>query len=73
MSSQIHISPNDGTNSLLSSAGLKTGDVTRMADGRSVKSVSQLLGIVKEVSWKCQLRLSVIRQQQPVEVVLRLK
>lgn len=62
-----------GEEGLLTSSGIKTRDVIIMADGQKVKTVTDLLDIVKGASWKSSIPLVIMRNQQQQKITLRLK
>jgi hypothetical protein len=62
-----------GENSLLASSGIKTKDVIIAADGKKVKTAADLQDIVKAAAWKDKIPVTVMRNQQPREIILRLK
>jgi hypothetical protein len=59
--------------SLLAASGLKAKDVIRMADGQPVKTAKDLLDIAQSTAWKGKIPVTVIRNQQEMELMLLLK
>jgi hypothetical protein len=62
-----------GLNSLLTASGLRDKDVIRTADGKSVRTVKDLLTIYQSSAWKGKIEADIIRNQQPVHLILHLK
>lgn len=62
-----------GLKSLLTQSGILEKDVIRTADGKSVKNIREFLDIYQEVNWHGKINLEIIRNQQPMKVVLLLK
>lgn len=62
-----------GNNSLLAKSGLMEKDVIRMADGKAVKNIRELMDTYQEINWHGKINLEVIRNQQLIKLVLLLK
>ncbi|MFN8345298.1 MAG: PDZ domain-containing protein [Spirosomataceae bacterium] len=62
-----------GTNSLLSKSGLLEKDVIRMANGKPVKNIRELMDIYQEINWHGKMNLEVLRNQELVKITLLLK
>lgn len=62
-----------GENTLLSSSGIKTKDVIIMADDKPVKTANDLQDIVKAAAWKTTIPVKVMRNQQAINIKLRVK
>ena len=67
----IIISPGDNT--LLTKSGLHAKDVIRSADGKPVKDVKQLLDAYQSLNWTGRVPLTVMRNQQVIEITLHTK
>lgn len=59
--------------SVLSKSGLKQGDVIRMADNKPVRGVKQLLDVYQDLNWTGHISLTVMRNQQLVQLQLLTK
>jgi len=59
--------------SLLFMSGLRAKDVIREAGGKLVSDIHALIDIYQSLNWKGQMSLSIIRNQQIVDIELRLK
>lgn len=57
----------------LETAGLKTGDVIRTANQEETPNVGRLVAIQQQINWTGQLSVTVIRNQQTVQLTLPLK
>lgn len=62
-----------GQKSLLTQSGLLEKDVIRTADGKAVKNIRAFLDIYQEVNWHGKINIEIIRNQQPMKLVLLLK
>jgi len=62
-----------GNNSLLATSGLLEKDVIRMADGKPIKNIKDLLDIYQEINWHGKMDIEVLRNQQLMKLVLLLK
>jgi hypothetical protein len=62
-----------GDNSLLSSSGIKVKDVIIAADGKKVKTANELLDIIQAANWKGKIQVTIMRNQQQQQLVLKLK
>lgn len=62
-----------GSNSLLSKAGLHNKDVIRNAGGKPVRNVQQLLDIYQALNWTGRLQLTIIRNQQTLDIDMKTK
>jgi len=62
-----------GDNSLLSKAGLHNKDVIRGAGGKLVKNVQQLLDVYQSLNWTGKLALTIISNQQMMDVEVKTK
>jgi hypothetical protein len=62
-----------GKNSLLLKSGLRDRDVIRTADGKAVKDLKSLLDIYQLSNWKGKIPVEIVRNQQPLVLVLQLK
>lgn len=60
-------------NSLLSLSGLQSKDVIRTADGKAVKDVKQLMDIYQSLNWTGRIPLTVMRNQQVLNIELKTK
>lgn len=60
-------------NSLLSLSGLQNKDVLRTADGKPVKDVKQLMDIYQSLNWTGRIPLTVMRNQQILNIELKTK
>ncbi|MGN6492666.1 MAG: right-handed parallel beta-helix repeat-containing protein [Agriterribacter sp.] len=60
-------------NSLLFLSGLQNKDVVRTADGKPVKDVKQLMDIYQSRNWTGRIALTVMRNQQVLNVELKTK
>lgn len=58
---------------LLAQSGVLTKDVIRSADGKTIKTCSDLLDVYQASNWKGHIEVDLIRNQQPVRLTLRLK
>ena len=59
--------------SLLFMSGLRAKDVIREAGGKPVPDMHTLIDIYQSLNWKGQMSLSIIRNQQIMDIELRLK
>ena len=59
--------------SLLAASGLKKGDVIRAANNEDVRNIGRLMAIQQQVNWTGRLAVTVLRNQQSVELTLPLK
>ena len=62
-----------GKNSLLTQSALRDKDVIRTADGKAVKDLKSLLDIYQLSNWKGKIPVEIVRNQQPLVLVLQLK
>lgn len=62
-----------GDNSLLTKSGLLQKDVIRTADGKPIKDVRQLLDVYQSLNWTGHIPLTVMRNQQVVDITLKTK
>lgn len=62
-----------GKKSLLAASGLLEKDVIRSADGKTVKNINELMDIYQAINWHGKINLEIIRNQQPMKLVLLLK
>lgn len=60
-------------NSLLSQSGLQNKDVIRVADGRPVKAVKDLLDVFQSSNWKGKIEVELMRNQREIKRMLQLK
>lgn len=60
-------------NSLLSLSGMQSKDVIRTADGKAVKDVKQLMDIYQSLNWTGRIPLTVMRDQQVLNIELKTK
>lgn len=60
-------------NSLLSQSGLQTKDVIRVADGKTVKTIKDLLEVIQSSNWKGKIEVELMRNQQVIKQTLQLK
>lgn len=59
--------------SLLATSGLKKGDVIRAANQEDVPTIGRLIAIQQQINWTGRLAVTVMRNQQTVELTLPLK
>ncbi|SDD31676.1 PDZ domain-containing protein [Niabella drilacis] len=57
--------------SLLAQSGLQEKDVLRSADGKPVKDLKDLLELYSSSNWKGRIPVTVIRNQQPLQLELK--
>lgn len=62
-----------GENSLLGASGLRPKDVIRTADGTGVTDVRKLMDIVQALNWTGRIALTVVRDQQVMNLELKTK
>lgn len=62
-----------GNNSLLATSGLLEKDVIRMANGKAIKNIKELMDIYQEINWHGKINLEILRNQQIMKLVLLLK
>lgn len=62
-----------GKKSLLAVSGLLEKDVIRTADGKAVKNINEFMDVYQAINWHGQIHLEIIRNQQPLKLVLLLK
>lgn len=62
-----------GSKSLLLKAGLHNKDVIRNAGGKPVRNVQQLLDIYQALNWTGRLQLTIIRNQQTLDIDMKTK
>ncbi len=60
-------------NSLLSQSGLQSKDVIRVADGKAVKKIKDLLEVIQSSNWKGKIEVELMRNQQVIKQTLQLK
>lgn len=60
-------------NGLLAKSGLRSKDVIRMAGGKPVDDVKQLLDSYQSLNWTGHILLTVIRNQQEIQIKLKTK
>lgn len=60
-------------NSLLTQSGLQEKDVIRMADGKPVNDVKQLMDIYQTLNWTGRIPITIIRNQQVLKMELKTK
>ncbi|MGJ7031541.1 peptide-binding protein [Niabella hirudinis] len=58
-------------NSLLAQSGLQERDVLRSADGKPVSELKDLLEVYSSSNWKGRIPVTLIRNQQPVQLELK--
>ncbi len=62
-----------GANSLLQKSGLQEKDVIRMAAGKAIKSIRDLMEMYQEVNWQGHMEVEVLRNQKFLRIRLNLK
>jgi len=62
-----------GNNSLLSRSGLKNRDVIRIAGDKPIQNIQQLLDVYQSLNWAGKITLTIIRNQQVMQVTLNTK
>lgn len=62
-----------GDNTLLTKSGLHAKDVIRNADGKQVKDIKQLLDAYQSLNWTGRVPLTVMRNQQMIDITLQTK
>ena len=59
--------------SVLAGSGLQTGDVIVEGEGQEISNIIDLMKIVQEHNWKGSLNLKVFRNQQSMDLTVRVK
>jgi S1-C subfamily serine protease len=59
--------------SLAQRNGLEAGDVIRKINGKTVANVAEMLNALQVVMWQGSAQVSILHNQQPKDVRLRLK
>ncbi|MBN8786301.1 MAG: PDZ domain-containing protein [Terrimonas sp.] len=62
-----------GNNTLLSLSGLQDKDVIRTADGKTIIDVKQLMDIYQTLNWTGRIPITVMRNQQLINIELKTK
>lgn len=62
-----------GNNSLLAQSGLRDTDVIRAADGKPVRDINQLMDVYQALNWTGHIAISIIRNQQMLNMELKTK
>lgn len=62
-----------GNNSLLSQSGLQDGDVIRLADSKPIPDIKALMDIYQTLNWTGRVPLTIMRNQQLLELTLKTK
>lgn len=60
-------------NSLLAQSGVMAKDVIRTADGKTVDDARQLLDVYQSVNWTGRIEVTIIRNQQLINIVINTK
>jgi len=60
-------------NGLFAKSGIKDKDVIRMADGKAVKTIKDLMDVCQSSNWKGKIEVELIRNQQTQTLILLLK